>query len=198
MPIKNNDKVRIIDIGYGVRDARRISSFICKIEQLEVFMVKIDGSEDVVSRRPGSIKKPNNEIITQDNYHTVNIGDDVLIIDNNGSWLPAKVVNKHYYVKCGSRIINKREDELQLEQDFDIIKDRELEHIKNDDCPICLNKYSTMPVMKTNCKHYFHKDCISEWNKPHCPVCRQNISKRGGYTKRKPRKKRNTRRKYKR
>lgn len=213
MPIKNNDKVRIIDNGYGIHDERRISTVICKVEQLEVFMVKINGSEDVVSRRPGSIKKINDETITQDNYSTVNIGDDVLIIDNNGSWLPAKVVNKHYYVNCGGRIINKREEELQLETiSFPTINKRELEHIKDDNCPICLNEYSTMPVMKTNCNHYFHKKCISEWNNPNCPICRQNILKKGGFKsgtkgalskrvrpktiKQKPRIKRNTKRKH--
>ncbi len=45
MPIKNNDKVRIIDNGYGIHDERRISTVICKVEQLEVFMVKITPTE---------------------------------------------------------------------------------------------------------------------------------------------------------
>jgi len=40
------------------------------------------------------------------------------------------------------------------------------------DCPICLS--STNSVVKLNCNHEFHKDCISEWFKvnPSCPICR--------------------------
>ncbi len=206
MPIKNNDNVRLIDNGYGIRDERRISSFTCKVLSIEGFMAKIDGSEEVKFRRPDHIKNINNEIITQENHYTVNIGDDVLLDNYDGNWISAKVVNKYFFVKCGWRVMPKREDELQLEpasnepniKSFPTIKAQELEHIKDDDCPICMNKYSSMPVVKTNCNHYFHKKCISKWKNPDCPLCRQHMTRKGGYKKHKQRNKRITRRKYKR
>jgi len=49
-----------------------------------------------------------------------------------------------------------------------------------DDCSICLNNLlKDQKVIKLNCNHIYHKDCILNWfNKDSengCPLCRNNI-----------------------
>jgi hypothetical protein len=47
-----------------------------------------------------------------------------------------------------------------------------------DDCSICLANVETYSPTKLDgeiplhCGHWFHKDCIKQWNKPTCPTCR--------------------------
>jgi hypothetical protein len=46
-------------------------------------------------------------------------------------------------------------------------------------CSICQsNSSDTDDILILNCKHDFHKDCISEWikYKSECPVCKTNIN----------------------
>ena len=52
----------------------------------------------------------------------------------------------------------------------------EINQSLNEDCPICLEPLN-MNVIKTNCNHYFHKECIiqSLLIKKDCPMCRQEI-----------------------
>ena len=44
-------------------------------------------------------------------------------------------------------------------------------------CSICLEDNTNEAYFICNNKHYFHKDCLSEWtkNKNNCPLCRQNF-----------------------
>lgn len=47
---------------------------------------------------------------------------------------------------------------------------------KEEECSICLEKF-VEPVVKTDCKHLFHKECIErayEQN-TNCPLCRMNL-----------------------
>jgi hypothetical protein len=47
---------------------------------------------------------------------------------------------------------------------------------KEEECSICLEKF-VEPVVKTECKHLFHKECIErayEQN-TNCPLCRMNL-----------------------
>jgi len=43
-----------------------------------------------------------------------------------------------------------------------------------DDCSICLSnmKYE---ILKTNCNHFFHKNCLQQWNNTTCPLCRNSL-----------------------
>jgi hypothetical protein len=46
----------------------------------------------------------------------------------------------------------------------------------DEECSICLEKFKE-PVVKTDCEHFFHKECIDkafEVNK-NCPLCRMNL-----------------------
>ncbi|XP_049804359.1 uncharacterized protein LOC126246476 [Schistocerca nitens] len=53
-----------------------------------------------------------------------------------------------------------------------------IEVCENDiDCRICLIDESNSYVVKTSCKHIFHKECIDEWlkEKENCSLCRTII-----------------------
>lgn len=46
-----------------------------------------------------------------------------------------------------------------------------------EECPICLDKFnaSNHIVFETTCSHRMHNDCLENWKKPTCPLCRANI-----------------------
>ncbi len=48
----------------------------------------------------------------------------------------------------------------------------------NKNCTICQNKLvKGDDIYVTDCKHYFHKDCINKWfeNSYNCPICRNFV-----------------------
>ena len=50
--------------------------------------------------------------------------------------------------------------------------------LKEDKCPICLQKYKGSDIIKEfPCKHIFHKNCIFKWLKTSnlCPLCKYDI-----------------------
>ena len=50
--------------------------------------------------------------------------------------------------------------------------------IKENKCSICLEEYiENNNIIKLNCEHQYHKECIKEWFKinNNCPQCRKNI-----------------------
>ena len=52
--------------------------------------------------------------------------------------------------------------------------------LKEDKCPICLQKYKGSDIIKEfPCKHIFHKNCIFKWLKTSnvCPLCKYDITK---------------------
>ena len=51
--------------------------------------------------------------------------------------------------------------------------------LKEDKCPICLQKYKSADIIKEfPCKHIFHKSCIFKWLKTSnvCPLCKHDIT----------------------
>ena len=51
--------------------------------------------------------------------------------------------------------------------------------LKEDKCPICLQKYKGSDIIKEfPCKHIFHKNCIFKWLKKSnvCPLCKYDIT----------------------
>ena len=63
---------------------------------------------------------------------------------------------------------------------YNTIKDKyrfkQVSQFPEEECSICLEKF-VEPVVKTECKHLFHKECIErayEQNK-NCPLCRMNL-----------------------
>ena len=64
--------------------------------------------------------------------------------------------------------------------------DKKNSHDKKDennekDCNICIECFNKGDnIVKLNCKHEFHKDCIKKWlcnNSTKCPVCRVEVAK---------------------
>ena len=49
------------------------------------------------------------------------------------------------------------------------------------DCNICIECFNKgNNIIKLNCSHEFHKDCIKKWlcdNSTKCPVCRVEVAK---------------------
>jgi hypothetical protein len=41
-------------------------------------------------------------------------------------------------------------------------------------CPICLEKIEDKSQF-TQCNHLFHRECMTQWGKNICPVCRGNV-----------------------
>ena len=55
-----------------------------------------------------------------------------------------------------------------------------LPHTKSEtigDCPICYEKMTSSNMIKTSCKHEFHRSCLERWmeENPSCPMCRTDI-----------------------
>ncbi len=48
----------------------------------------------------------------------------------------------------------------------------------DESCSICLENFNdTISIIKLECNHTYHKDCITAWlnNNETCPLCRQNV-----------------------
>jgi hypothetical protein len=78
---------------------------------------------------------------------------------------------------------NEEEQEKLTEEDFnklDVIKINE-DHLSEDlECSICIDKFELeQDVIKLNCNHLFHKNCIKShllnYNNK-CPLCRENVT----------------------
>ena len=51
--------------------------------------------------------------------------------------------------------------------------------LKEDNCPICLQKYKNADIIKEfPCKHIFLKNCIFKWLKQSnvCPICKHDLT----------------------
>jgi hypothetical protein len=47
----------------------------------------------------------------------------------------------------------------------------------NEDCPICLSSMVEGDIIRGNCHetHRFHRECIQQWGRQICPMCRGNL-----------------------
>ena len=74
----------------------------------------------------------------------------------------------------------KKKEEFILELDeFQFKHLKKYSALKEDKCPICLQKYKGADIIKEfPCKHIFHKNCIFKWLKTSnlCPLCKYNIT----------------------
>jgi len=45
------------------------------------------------------------------------------------------------------------------------------------DCPICYEKITSSNMIKTSCKHEFHRSCLERWTSKNssCPLCRAPV-----------------------
>jgi len=74
----------------------------------------------------------------------------------------------------------KKREQFILELDeFQFKHLKKYSALKEDKCPICLQKYKGPDIIKEfPCKHIFHKNCIFKWLKKSniCPLCKYDIS----------------------
>ena len=81
-----------------------------------------------------------------------------------------------YFCSILFDIIIKKYKGYKIEKD--LLLPINIEDIKENKCSICLEEYTKgYDIIKLNCEHQYHKDCIKIWlniNK-NCPQCRKNI-----------------------
>lgn len=79
------------------------------------------------------------------------------------------------YLNGVKRILN-FDDALPIRN---VLTEMELNKLVNDNevCPICTENYvlNNKSVCKTDCCHHFHVDCLNDWNKNTCPMCRKTM-----------------------
>ena len=45
--------------------------------------------------------------------------------------------------------------------------------INENECPLCYEHICDNDSITTRCNHTFCRSCLDTWNKPSCPMCRQ-------------------------
>ena len=75
--------------------------------------------------------------------------------------------------------MRKREEFILELDEFQFKHLKKYSALKEDKCPICLQKYMGADIIKEfPCKHIFHKNCIFKWLKKSnlCPLCKYDIT----------------------
>jgi len=56
-------------------------------------------------------------------------------------------------------------------------------NINNNICVVCLENVTKKDFIKTNCKHYYHLECLYKWfiHNNNCPICRSSINENNNY-----------------
>ena len=75
--------------------------------------------------------------------------------------------------------MRKREEFILELDEFQFKNVQKYSALKEDKCPICLQKYKGADIIKEfPCKHIFHKNCIFKWLKTSnlCPLCKYDIT----------------------
>ena len=75
--------------------------------------------------------------------------------------------------------MRKREQFILELDEFQFKHLKKYSALKEDKCPICLQKYKSADIIKEfPCKHIFHKNCIFKWLKTSnvCPLCKHDIT----------------------
>ena len=75
--------------------------------------------------------------------------------------------------------MRKREQFILELDEFQFKHLKKYSALKEDKCPICLQKYKSADIIKEfPCKHIFHKSCIFKWLKTSnvCPLCKHDIT----------------------
>ena len=75
--------------------------------------------------------------------------------------------------------MRKREEFILELDEFQFKHLKKYSALKEDKCPICLQKYKGSDIIKEfPCKHIFHKNCIFKWLKTSnvCPICKHDFT----------------------
>jgi len=138
-----------------------------------------------------------NEFITENNINTfiqnapifnifrnmssnIEIEEPIIINNNNDDFItfniPIAIYNNNHQNNFEDVVVSLTEDE------FNTLTCYECNDENNEkDCNICIECFNKGDnIIKLNCNHEFHKDCIKKWlcdNSTKCPICRVEVAK---------------------
>jgi hypothetical protein len=106
--------------------------------------------------------------------------DEANIIESNDEYLtfniPISIYNNGYQSNFEDVIVSLTEDQFSELNCYEYNEENE-----GNECNICIECFNKEDIIvKLNCKHEFHKNCIKKWlcdNSTKCPVCRVEVAK---------------------
>ena len=106
--------------------------------------------------------------------------DEPIIVNSNDEYItfnvPISIYNNNPQHNFEDVVVSLTDDE------FNELTCYECNEENNEkDCNICIECFNKgNSIVKLNCNHEFHKDCIKKWlcdNSTKCPVCRVEVAK---------------------
>ena len=120
----------------------------------------------------------NNDFNNFNNFNNINIENDYE--NNNDDEDEDEEIENNEEDEDGAELFMKKREQFILELDeFQFKHLKKYSALKEDKCPICLQKYKGADIIKEfPCKHIFHKNCIFKWLKKSniCPLCKYDIT----------------------
>ena len=120
----------------------------------------------------------NNDFNNFNNFNNINIENDYE--NNNDDEDEDEEIENNEEDEDGAELFMKKREQFILELDeFQFKHLKKYSALKEDKCPICLQKYKGTDIIKEfPCKHIFHKNCIFKWLKKSnlCPLCKYDIT----------------------
>ena len=122
-----------------------------------------------------NIQNHNNTLIYEDSYYPI----DVFITLAIFTFATVQLIK--CYTNFKEYIYNQRNQLRRPLNNIDINSLNTLvvcDELPDNTCSVCLDEFKDEDVLvKLNCEHIFHKDCLEPWlnNNRNCPLCRQNI-----------------------
>ncbi|TKR63199.1 hypothetical protein L596_027058 [Steinernema carpocapsae] len=103
----------------------------------------------------------------------------------SGSRVAVPAPRKGSGIKKGTRVVEERfRDQRPYLTDSQIdamMSKVSISPPKHSECPVCMEElFQEQKMVKLNCVHVFHRDCIVPWLKRGgaCPICRNGIADR--------------------
>jgi hypothetical protein len=123
------------------------------------------------------LKKPKKIIVKSNN----NLGFSLLELLNKIKNIYKWIYTEEEKTSSVKNHLIKNYCDCKINHDFLLNDIKDIKDIKdiNENCGVCLEKLDVSNLSKkTNCSHFFHKDCILKWlkiGKNSCPICRKNL-----------------------
>lgn len=148
---------------FSINDINNLNNLIInKFKQIKYYNLNSDLSNI-------NIKFNINKIIINDSYIKI-----YKFIQNNLNLNYLKFNWNNYII-----LQNQKNEKYQKILNFNnSIINKNIKITNEIQCSICLENFSNQnDVCKTNCNHYFHKNCLQTWSekKFNCPVCRSDL-----------------------
>ena len=111
-----------------------------------------------------------NNIETHHRFHHPT--DELYHINNSNCRYCVSERTKRYGNIYNNRLVSTRIQKAKPQNSIVVLK----KHI-DDNCSVCLLPLDRQPVQLSQCKHYFHYNCMDKWLdvKLSCPICRSKV-----------------------